>query len=172
MNCSIVELTVPERKTRCAKTILRTLPDWFGNEEAISEYVAAVSDLPSWAAVDHNGNCLGFVAVKIHYGHTGDIYVLGILPQYHGQGIGTQLMEAADKYFAQQGCRYVIVKTLSDLVECERYERTRQFYLRVGFEPLISLTEMWDEDNPCLLMIKQLPRADNTERCTVATDTS
>lgn len=30
------------------------------------------------------------------------------------------------------------------------------FYKSVGFEPLITLTEMWDEENPCLIMLKVL----------------
>lgn len=38
----------------------------------------------------------------------------------------------------------------------EPYARTRSFYRSMGFEPLITLTEMWDENNPCLIMIKTL----------------
>lgn len=137
------------------ENVLRGLPDWFGIEKALLDYVDGVSELPFLAAMDGDA-CVGFIAVKIHHGHTGDIYVLGILPEYHKQGIGRQLMEAADLFFRENGCKYVIVKTLSELAESEHYERTRQFYLRVGFEPLITLTEMWDEENPCLIMIKEL----------------
>lgn len=36
------------------------------------------------------------------------------------------------------------------------YEKTRTFYKSVGFEPLITLTEMWDEEIPCLIMLKVL----------------
>lgn len=135
--------------------VLRGLPDWFGIEKALLDYVEGVAELPFWAAMDGDA-CVGFVAVKIHHGHTGDIYVLGMLPDYHRQGIGRKLMEAADLFFKENGCKYVIVKTLSELAESEHYELTRQFYLRVGFEPLITLTEMWDEENPCLIMIKKL----------------
>ncbi len=156
MNHVIVEITGGEKKSTCADTILRALPDWFGVEEAVNDYVEDVADLPVWVAMDHGGNCLGFVAVKIHHGHTGDIYVLGVLPEHHGQGIGKKLVETAYEYFSEQGCKYVIVKTLSDVAESEEYDKTRQFYLRVGFEPLITLTEMWEEDSPCLLMIKHL----------------
>lgn len=38
----------------------------------------------------------------------------------------------------------------------EPYARTRSFYRSMGFEPLITLTEMWDKNNPCLIMIKTL----------------
>jgi len=142
-------------KSQYTEKVLRGLPEWFGIENALLDYVAGVAELPFWAAMDGD-ICVGFVAVKIHHRHTGDIYVLGMLPDYHRLGIGRQLMEAADRYFKEIGCKYVIVKTLSELAESEHYERTRQFYLKLGFEPLITLTEMWDEQNPCLIMIKEL----------------
>ncbi|HOB34217.1 MAG: GNAT family N-acetyltransferase [Firmicutes bacterium] len=142
-------------KSLYAEKVLRQLPDWFGIEAALLEYVAGVAPLPYWAAMDGE-ECVGFIAVKIHYAHTGDIYVMGVLPECHRRGIGRRLMAAAEAYFRQQGCKYAIVKTLSERANSEHYERTRQFYLNVGFEPLITLTEMWDEHNPCLIMIKVL----------------
>ena len=51
----------------------------------------------------------------------------------------------------------MMVKTLSDIVDFEPYAQTRAFYESMGFQPLITLTEMWDEENPCLIMIKALP---------------
>ena len=57
---------------------------------------------------------------------------------------------------AETGCKYIIVKTLSDAVNYEPYSRTREFYNSVGFKPLVTLTEMWDDENPCLIMLKFL----------------
>lgn len=65
-------------------------------------------------------------------------------------------MAQAEEYFRNNNCKYVIVKTLSDIAEYEPYERTRKFYKNVGFEELTTLTEMWDSENPCLIMIKVL----------------
>jgi ribosomal protein S18 acetylase RimI-like enzyme len=155
MNITIFQIYDDEMKSTYANEILRTLPDWFGIEESICDYVASMANLSFWCAMD-NGKAVGFVAVKIHYGHTGDIYVCGILPEYHRKGIGRMLFTAVEAYFRQNGCRYVIVKTLSDIAQYEPYEHTRQFYLSVGFEELITLTEMWSEENPCLIMIKKL----------------
>lgn len=56
------------------------------------------------------------------------------------------------------GCKYAVVETLSETVKYEPYAQTRSFYRSVGFEPLIIFTEMGDEENPCLLMIKVLSR--------------
>jgi predicted lactoylglutathione lyase len=50
----------------------------------------------------------------------------------------------------------VIVKTLSDKDPDENYAKTRAFYKKIGFKKLITLTEMWDENNPCLIMIKSI----------------
>ncbi len=80
--------------------------------------------------------------------------ILEKLPEWFGNE--QALYDMAEKYFVCQGCKYVIVKTLSDIVDFEPYARTRKFYKSVGFEPLITLTEMWDEENPCLIMVKQL----------------
>ncbi|WP_242822976.1 hypothetical protein [Syntrophobotulus glycolicus] len=65
-------------------------------------------------------------------------------------------MAAAEGYFRQNGCQYAIVKTLSERVRSEPYARTRRFYTGAEFEQLITLTEMWDEEHPCLIMIKKL----------------
>ena len=50
----------------------------------------------------------------------------------------------------------MIVKTLTDTVDFEPYAQTRKFYKSIGFESLITLTEMWDAENPCLIMFKSL----------------
>jgi hypothetical protein len=61
-----------------------------------------------------------------------------------------------EKYFIGNNCKYVIVKTLSEKNPDKNYEKTRKFYTKMGFEELITLDEMWDENNPCLIMIKKL----------------
>ena len=71
-------------------------------------------------------------------------------------GVGKALYNEAEHYFLKRGCKYAMVETLNDTVDYGPYEKTRHFYESVGFEPLITLTEMWDEDNPCLIMIKPL----------------
>ena len=152
----IIQIQESNKKSARTREVLESLPQWFGRKEAIEEYAEEVREHPYWIAADREGRCVGFFSVKIHYRHTGDIFVCGILPEYHRRGIGKALYHAAEDYFVQSGCRYVIVKTLSDAVDFEPYARTREFYRSVGFEPLITLTEMWDEKNPCLIMIKRL----------------
>jgi len=153
---SVIEIKDNEKKSAFTREILEKLPKWFGNKQALDEYVEQVKEFPFWAALDQNQKCLGFFSAKIHYGHTGDIFVCGVHPEYHHQGIGKTLYEAVENYFVLSGCKYVIVKTLSDTVNFEPYAMTREFYKSIGFESLITLTEMWDADNPCLIMLKKL----------------
>ena len=155
MEYKIMEINDNSIKSEYTNTILRKLPEWFGNEQSLQEYVNTVNKYPFWAAFD-NDICIGIFSGKIHYNRTGDIYVCGIDPNYHGKGIGTLLYKIFEKYCIENNCEYVIVKTLSELAQYEYYIKTKKFYVKMGFKELITLTEMWDENNPCLIMIKNL----------------
>lgn len=155
-NIYVVKIEDSKTKSAYTKNVLEKLPEWFGNKQALEQCVLEAAKLPYWAAMDQRNICVGFLAVEMHYGHTGEIFVCGVLPEYQHNGIGKTLFSKAEEFFIQEGCKYIVVKTLSDIVECEPYTRTRKFYESVGFEPLITLTEMWDEENPCLIMFKSL----------------
>jgi ribosomal protein S18 acetylase RimI-like enzyme len=151
----IMEIIDNKEKSEYTNQILRKLPEWFGNEKAIQEYVNTVHKYPFWAAFDGD-ICIGLFSGKIHYKRTGDIYVCGIDPNYHRNGIGTLLYKELERYCINNNCEYIIVKTLSELAQYEYYLKTKRFYEKIGFKELITLTEMWDENNPCLIMIKNL----------------
>lgn len=148
MQYKIFETKDNGQKRDYANLILRMLPKWFGNEKAIQDYVNTVHEYPFWAAFD-NDNCIGFFSCKIHYKRTGDIYVCGVDPNYHGKGIGTLLYNELEKYCVEKNCEYIIVKTLSDIAQYEPYLKTIEFYKKMGFRELLTLTEMWDAENPC-----------------------
>jgi ribosomal protein S18 acetylase RimI-like enzyme len=129
----ILEIKDNGKKEEYTGKILRKLPEWFGNEEALLEYVNTVNKYPFFAAFDEE-NCIGFFSGKIHYNRTGDIYVCGIAPEYHGKGIGTLLYKELEKYFIENSCEYVIVKTLSEVSQYEPYLKTKKFYTKMGFK--------------------------------------
>ncbi len=155
-NIHVIEIQESQKKVCYTREILEKLPEWFGNKQAVEEYVEEVKNTSYYAALNSAGKCVGFFSAKIHYDHTGDIYVCGVLPEYQHSGVGKALYHAVETYFIQKGCKYVIVKTLSDAVDYKPYAETRKFYKSIGFEPLLTLTEMWDEKNPCLIMFKSL----------------
>jgi len=123
MNVSIIEVKDSIMKSQFAKEILRSLPEWFGNEKALNDYAEGVASLPFWIALNSDENCIGFISIKTQYGRTGDIYVLGVLPEYHRRGVGRLLVSKAEEYLRSNNYKYIIVKTLSDIVE---YDHTRK----------------------------------------------
>lgn len=152
----ILKIDDSELKSELTKEILSTLPEWFGDKEAVSNYAENVKNLPFWIAINSEAKCVGILSIALHYDQTGEVFVCGVLPEFQRQGIGKALYRIAENFLIENNYKYVIVKTLSDAVNFEPYEKTRNFYKSVGFDSLITLTEMWNEENPCLIMIKSL----------------
>ncbi|MGY8995760.1 MAG: GNAT family N-acetyltransferase [Alphaproteobacteria bacterium] len=138
-----------------AETILRALPDWFGIEEALVGYVETSNVMPT-ATVWIDDQAVGFASMEQATPATCDIHVIGVLPQYHEQGIGRLLIQALAERATADGARFLTVKTLSSSHPDPFYGRTRRFYEAVGFAPLAELPEHWGPENPCLLMGKAL----------------
>ncbi len=141
------------------EAILRALPEWFGIEDSIANYVKKIKTLPTFIA-RYNNEVVGFISLKIHFDRAAEMYVLGILPKYHRKGIGRRLVDAATAYLCGCDIKFLQVKTLSESRDSEHYTRTRRFYESMGFQPLEEFKTLWDERNPCLLMIKSI--SDNT----------
>jgi GNAT superfamily N-acetyltransferase len=135
--------------------ILRALPDWFGLEEAILDYERQIEKLPTFLARD-GGQVVGFVTVKQHFPHSAELLVMGVLSELHGRGIGRQLVRRAEEYLHSLGVEYFQVKTLGPSHPDKGYADTRAFYEAIGFRPLEELTQIWDEANPCLILVKRL----------------
>jgi hypothetical protein len=49
-----------------------------------------------------------------------------------------------------------MVKTLGESSDYEYYKGTREFYGSVGFYPLEEIKEIWNDENPCLIMLMSL----------------
>lgn len=155
-NIRFAEINDTKQKSDFTLDILKKLPQWFSDKKAVKEYAGKVRELPFWAALNEQNICTGFLAAQAHYGHTAEIYVCGVVTEYQHKGIGKKLYYLMEKHFKELGFKHIIVKTLSEKADSKEYAETRKFYKNVGFEPLITLTEMWDEKNPCLIMIKEL----------------
>jgi len=145
-----------EKSDICNK-ILRALPDWFGVEAGIVDYVGQVRSMPFYAAFD-GASPVGFVAVKVHNAFTAEVCVMGILREYHRHGIGGKLIERCEAYCRENGQEFLTVKTLDASAESESYKKTKLFYEAMGFRPLEVFPLHWDKDNPCLFMAKSVGR--------------
>lgn len=149
----IREIFYPDEKSNICNDMLKALPNWFGVEASIVDYVEQVKKMPFYAAFD-SVNPVGFVAIKVHNSFAAEVCVMGVLKEYHRQGIGKQLIKSCETYCKENGIEFLTVKTLDQSRESKSYEKTRLFYQSVGFKPLEVFPLLWDKDNPCLFMIK------------------
>ena len=151
----IFKINEKSTKQKIAKDILNSLPEWFGIESAILEYVDAVADLDFFAASDDK-EFIGFITVKFLFNNVANLHVLGIKEKYHNKGIGTKLFNEAEKLAKEFKCEYITVYTLSPSARSEPYLKTIKFYKSLGFTSLYESNRIWDKHNPFLLMVKYI----------------
>jgi len=154
----------PAHKSAIAREVLAGLPAWFGIPESTAAYVHGVADMPFLAAfassqgvgVVEPALATGFMAIKDHGRHASEIYVTGVLSEWHRRGIGREMVGLACAWLSTQGKRYLTVKTLAASRPNAEYDRTRLFYQGMGFVELEVMPELWGMDNPCSFMAKNL----------------
>ena len=134
----------PEEKAAISAQILRSLPEWFGLPESTAEYIEACRSLPFWAEY-RDGTPVGFLAMRETGPYTAELYVMGVLKEYHRQGVGRALFSSFQEY----------TKTV-DAGRYPEYDRTRLFYESLGFRKLETFPTLWDEWNPCLVLIRSV----------------
>ena len=150
-------IDLPEQKSHICDCILRSLPNWFGNESAVADYAQKVQTMPLWAAFDAD-KPIGFVTLKVHNAYTAEVCVMGILKDYHRCGIGKALIAHCEDHCNDLNIEFLTVKTLDGSAESASYAKTRQFYEAMGFRPLEVFPLYWDEENPCLFLAKYIHR--------------
>jgi ribosomal protein S18 acetylase RimI-like enzyme len=137
-------------------SLLRDLPEWFGIEEAILEYVTRSAELPAYVAI-LEGVPVGVLVVEHHDDRSAEMYVLAVSRQVHRQGVGRALVEAAERDLARAGTAYLQAKTLGASHPAGEYAATRAFYAALGYQALeeFPADTLWP-GNPCLVMVKHL----------------
>jgi GNAT superfamily N-acetyltransferase len=136
--------------------IIRALPDWFGQEVGIVACAEAVRSQEGFVAELDDGSVGGFVTWIRHFPETAEISWMAVAPAQHRHGLGRALVAALAQRLAREGVRLLLVKTLSERGDSEHYDRTRAFYRATGFLPLQEMPELWDEENPALLLVRPL----------------
>ena len=141
-------------KTIIARSILESLPDWFGIPEATEEYIADSKGKPFFCVYDGE-RAVGFLYLKETGRHTVELAVMGVLKEYHRLGIGRRLFEEAKMEARLQGYSFIQVKTVQ-MGRYDIYDETNRFYLSLGFKELEVFPTLWDECNPCQIYIMAL----------------
>jgi GNAT superfamily N-acetyltransferase len=155
--CSPMRVTIVSGKQWPDATarLLRDLPEWFGIEESVLNYIDAARTLPTTAA-RRNDEVVGVCLVRRHTPVAAEIELLAVQRAVHRHGIGRQLVHAVEDGLREVGVQLLQVKTLGPSAASEEYERTRAFYESIGFMPLEERSDIWDAENPCLISVKPL----------------
>ena len=83
---------------------------------------------------------------------TVELAVIGVLEEYHRNGIGKSLFECAKKEIQKRGYSFIQVKTVQ-MRKHETYDKTNRFYLALGFKKFEVFPTLWDKWNPCQVYI-------------------
>ncbi len=138
--------------------ILRSLPQWFGIDDATHHYIQVAGAHPTLLAheSERGDPPIGFLTIWQHSAAAAEVYVMAVMPDYHRRGVGRALLTAAERYLRATGVRFLQVKTLSEKHPDVGYQKTRAFYDAMGFWLLEEFPDLWGAHNPCWQLIKAL----------------
>ncbi|WP_152004724.1 GNAT family N-acetyltransferase [Desulfoluna spongiiphila] len=144
----------PGLASQC-ETVLRSIPEWFGVEEALQAYLDDIQHMSTFSAWSEDA-VIGFITVNYHFPESAELHVLGIHKHFHGLGVGSTLYTLVETELKKQKIKYIQVKTLSPRAKNPGYMKTLKFYTKHGFVPLEDSTAFWGKATPCLQMIKSI----------------
>lgn len=147
---------VERRSAEDVRRILQALPEWFGDAEAIDNYVAAAEDayFESVLAVATDG-AVGAALTRRHFREAAELHLIAVHPDARGMGVGRLLVERVTSQLAVDGCTLLSVHTVGPSFENEPYPHTRAFYRSVGFVPLEEHDGL-DWPGPTLILVRPL----------------
>lgn len=151
MDIFVGECTIPEEKTAISRSILEALPDWFGISEAREEYIQNSASELFFAAYEGEAP-VGFLTLKRTGEAAAELAVMGVRKEYHRQGVGRALFEAARARAVELGYAFLQVKTVQ-MGRYPEYDATNRFYLALGFREFEVFPTLWDEWNPCQVYV-------------------
>lgn len=147
---------VQRRDPASVRRILEALPEWFGDPEAIDNYVSAAGDseFVSRIAID-SGNTLGISLTRRHFRESAELHLIAVDPTARGRGVGRALIDHVAADLRADGCKLLSVHTVGASFDNEPYAHTRSFYAAMGFYPLEEHHNL-DWPGPTLILVRQL----------------
>jgi N-acetylglutamate synthase-like GNAT family acetyltransferase len=151
-----MELLGPQLRleSQC-EAVLRSLPQWFGIEEALRMYVADTARLPTFA-LSENGAVIAFISLMQHFAESWEVHCMAVHCNARNRGHGKALLKHSEQWLVEQGVTFLQVKTVAHASKSVAYAETREFYKASGFTPLEVFPLLWAPQNPALQLIKVL----------------
>lgn len=144
----------PDDIAACER-ILYGLPDWFGLEESNRAYIDSLATSPGAVATEAD-EIVGFIALTRHFDTSYEINVMAVPRERHRQGIGARLIHWAEDWCRAGAIPWLHVKTRGPTTPDPEYDRTRRFYLAMGYAPLFESLTLWGPENAALVLVKHL----------------
>ena len=150
----VVTIKDSDEKKAIARTVLEDLTEWFEVEKSRESYI---HDCAAWIflAAKNDDRVMGFLCLKETGNATVELAVMGVMKEYHRNGIGRELVEKAKEVAKADGYEFMQVKTVK-MGMYEDYDRTNLFYISCGFKELEVFPLLWDEANPCQIYVMSL----------------
>lgn len=145
-----------DAKDQC-EAILRSLPQWFGIEEALVQYVSDTAVFPTFA-IESGGQLEAFLSLRQHFPKAWEVHCMAVRADARRRGYGKALMTHAENWLVERGGDVLQVKTVAQKKATSPYDETRPFYYAMGFTPLEVFPELWAPQNPCLQLVKFIGR--------------
>ena len=120
----VIEITDDLEKMKLTRYILEALPEWFGIPEAREEYIQDSAGKSFFCAYNE-AEPVGFLYLKQTGKDTVELAVMGVLKEYHRNGIGKALFETAKKVACEKGYSFIQVKTIQ-MGKYEDYDKTNE----------------------------------------------
>lgn len=143
-----------DEKRTIARNILESLIEWFEVEEGREKYIEECVD-QIFISAKADGINVGFLCLKETGKDTVELVVMGVLKNYHRNGIGRQLLEKAKDIALSEGYSFLQVKTVK-IGKYDNYDKTNLFYLNCGFKEFEVFPTLWDIENPCQVYVMSL----------------
>ena len=140
-------------KANIVKEILDELPEWFSIEDANIQYAEDAKDQNVYIASLEN-KPIAFMNFKGTSEDSIELACVGVLKEFHRYGLGTRIFNTAMKDLSDN-YTFIQVKTVAPGYYPE-YDRTNEFYRSLGFKKLEVISKIWNEENPCLILIKYI----------------
>lgn len=147
----ISEVVERAEKQSITRDILEALPEWFGLPESREEYITDSADKLFFCAYREE-NTIGFLYLKRTGEDTAELAAMGVLKDYHRNGVGRALFERAREAVRARGYSFLQVKTVQ-MGKYAEYDQTNLFYRSLGFKELEVFPTLWDEGNPCQIYV-------------------
>ena len=126
------------------EAVLRSLPAWFGIEEALRMYARDSAVLPTFAiATGSEGQVAGFVLLAQQFPAAWEVRGLAVHGDVRGHGHGRALLAHAERWLVAKGVRWRQVKTIAAAYPDAGYAQTRACYERHGFDSIEVHPALW-----------------------------